>query len=36
MTPDTIFSDDDGYEISIDVKQVHDPVELKLIMRQNT
>ena len=27
MTPDTIFSEDDGYEISIDVNQIHDPRE---------
>ena len=27
MTPDTIFSEDDGYDISIDVKQIHDPKE---------
>ena len=30
MTPDTIFSGDDGYEISIDVSQIHDPGELEL------
>ena len=27
MTPDTIFSESDGYEISIDVKEIHDPRE---------
>ena len=36
MTPDTIFSGDDGYEISIDVSQIHDPGELEFIVRQNT
>ena len=27
MTPDTIFSEDDGNEISMDVNQIHDPKE---------
>ena len=27
MTPDTIFSEDDGYEISMDVNQIYDPWE---------
>ena len=35
MTPDIIFSEDDGYEISIDVNQIHDPGELEFIMHQN-
>ena len=29
MTPDTIFSEDDGNEISLDVNQMHDPGELE-------
>ena len=36
MTPDTIFSEYDGYEISIDVNQMHDPWELEFIVHQNT
>ena len=36
MTPDTIFSDDYGHEISIDVNQVHGLVELEFIVHQNT
>ena len=36
MTPDTIFSGDDEYEISIDVSQIHDPRELEFIVHQNT
>ena len=36
MTPDTIFSEDDGYEKSIDVNQIHDPGELEFIVHQNT
>ena len=36
MTPDTIFSEDDGYEISIAVSQIHDPGELEFIVHQNT
>ena len=36
MTPDTIFSEDDGYEISIDVNKIHDPGELEFIVHQNT
>ena len=36
MTPDTIFSEDDGYEISFDVNQMHDPGELEFIVHQNT
>ena len=35
MTPDTIFSEDDGYEISIDVNQIHDPGELEFKVHQN-
>ena len=35
MTPDTIFSKDDGYEISIDVNQIHDPGMLEFIVHQN-
>ena len=27
MTQDTIFSGDDGYEISMDVNQIYDPWE---------
>ena len=27
MTPDAIFSEDDGYEISMKVNQIHDPKE---------
>ena len=27
MTPDTIFSEDDGYEILIDVSQIYAPGE---------
>ena len=36
MTPDTIFSEDDGYEISIAVNKIHDPGELEFIVHQNT
>ena len=36
MTPDTIFSEDVGYEISIDVNKIHDPGELEFIVHQNT
>ena len=36
MTPDTIFSEDDGYDKSIDVSQIHDPGELEFIVHQNT
>ena len=35
MTPDTIFSEDDGNEISIDVNQIHDTGELEFIVHQN-
>ena len=34
MTPDTIFSEGDGYEISIDVNKIHDPGELEFIVHQ--
>ena len=34
MAPDTIFSEDDGYEISIHVNQRHDPGELEFIVHQ--
>ena len=36
MTPDTIVSEYDGYEISIDVNQIRDPGELEFIVHQNT
>ena len=36
MTPDTIFSGDDSYEISLDVKKIHDPGDLEFIVHQNT
>ena len=36
MTPDTIFSEDDGNEISIDVNLIHDTGELEFIVHQNT
>ena len=36
MTPDTIFSGDDNYEISIAVNQIYDPGELEFIVHQNT
>ena len=36
MTPDTIFSGDDGDEISIVVNKIHDPGELEFIVHQNT
>ena len=36
MTPDTIFSEDDGNEISIDVNKIHDTGELEFIVHQNT
>ena len=36
MTPDIIFSGDDGYEISIAVNKIHDPGELEFIVHQNT
>ena len=35
MTPDSIFPEDDGYEISIDVNQIHEPAELEFIVHQN-
>ena len=35
MKPDTIFSEDDCYEISIDVNQIHGPMELEIIIHQN-
>ena len=35
MTPDTIFFEDGGYEILIDVNQIHDPGELEFIVHQN-
>ena len=34
MAPDTIFSEDDGYEISIHVNQIHGPGELQFIVHQ--
>ena len=34
MAPDTIFSEDDGYEISIHVNQIHGPRELEFIVHQ--
>ena len=34
MAPDTIFSEDDGYEISIHVNQRHGPGELEFIVHQ--
>ena len=36
MTPDTIFSEDDGNDISIDLNQIHDPGELESIVHQDT
>ena len=36
MTPDTIFSEDDGNEISIDASQIYAPGELEFIVHQNT
>ena len=36
MKPDTIFSEDDGNEISTDVNQIHHPGELEFIVHQNT
>ena len=36
MSPDTIFSGDDSYEISLDVNQIYDPGELEFIVHQNT
>ena len=40
MTPDTIFSGDDSYEISLDVNKIHDPGELEfntyIKVHQNT
>ena len=35
MTPDTIFSEDDGYEISVHVNQIHGAVMLEIILHQN-
>ena len=34
MAPDTIFFEDDGYEISIYVNQIHGPRELEFIVHQ--
>ena len=34
MAPDTIFFEDDGYEISIHVNQIHGPRELEFIVHQ--
>ena len=36
MTPDTIFSSDDSYEISLDVNQIYDAGEREFIVHQNT
>ena len=36
MTQDTIFSGDDGYEISIAVNKIHDAGELEFIVHQIT
>ena len=36
MTPDTIFSEDDGHEISVHVKQIRGPGELEFLLHQNT
>ena len=36
MTPDTIFSEDGGNEISIAVNQIHEPGELEFIVHQNS
>ena len=35
MATDTIFSEDDGYEISIHVNQIYSPGELEFIVHQN-
>ena len=35
MATDTIFSEDDGYEISINVNQIYSPGELEFIVHQN-
>ena len=35
MTPDIIFSQYDGYQISLDVYQIYDPGELEFIVPQN-
>ena len=35
MTPDTIFSEDDGYELSIHVNQIHGAVVLEIKGHQN-
>ena len=34
MPPGTIFSENDGYEISIHVNQIHGPWELEFIVHQ--
>ena len=34
MTPDTIFSEYDGYEISVHVNQIHGAVVLEIIVHQ--
>ena len=36
MTPDTIFSEDGGNEISIDASQIYAPGDLDFIVHQNT
>ena len=36
MTPDTIFSEDGGYEISIALNEIHDPGELEFIVHHNS
>ena len=36
MTPDTIFSEDDGNDISIDLNQIQDPGEPEFIVHQDT
>ena len=36
MTTDTIFSEDDRYEISIDVNQICYPAELEILVHKNT
>ena len=36
MTPDIIFSQEDGYEISIHVNKLHGHGELEFIVHQNT